>query len=263
MTLQVSLLGQIYGYTHLYPSNNHGDCTDDIWSPDLERRLFAHSCTSSRSPRPPGLPMSPSHTAFTILVDFHSLHNHSSSAVSSLHHTVNLLTHGLSYTNSKTACSLMASAHEHTPGTLWPFQAKPKVKKLLLRLAGSFLDFKLLLWSVWQHCPIHPSIINLASWRTTAAPQYQKEVVLVVRMHLRRIPLEVFQTRPTGRRPWGRSRTLWSDYLFVWRGSASGSPQEVLERVAGVNNIWDVYPAAIATRQLMDAWTNTHTYIYI
>lgn len=118
------------------------------------------------------------------------------------------------------------------------FRPNPKLKNYCSDLQDHFWTLNYCYGQRDNTAPsIHPSIINLASWRTTAAPQYQKEVVLVVRMHLRHIPLEVYRTRPTGRRPWGRSRTLWSDYLFVWRGNASGSPQEVLERVAGVNNI--------------------------
>ena len=35
-------------------------------------------------------------------------------------------------------------------------------------------------------------------------------------------PLEVFQVRPTGRRPLGRPRTRWSPF---WPGNASGSPK--------------------------------------
>ncbi|KAL6457828.1 hypothetical protein MHYP_G00330580 [Metynnis hypsauchen] len=35
----------------------------------------------------------------------------------------------------------------------------------------------------------------------------------LVRMASGRLPREVFQTCPTGRRPWGRPRTRWRDYI--------------------------------------------------
>lgn len=65
-----------------------------------------------------------------ILNDFLCLHNLTSSAVLALNHAVNLLTHGLSYTNSKN--------HKYTrtpkiaPGILLRDQAKPRVKEIYL-----------------------------------------------------------------------------------------------------------------------------------
>ncbi|XP_061892442.1 uncharacterized protein LOC133642332 [Entelurus aequoreus] len=46
----------------------------------------------------------------------------------------------------------------------------------------------------------------------------------MVRMPPERLPKEVFRARPTGRRPRGRPRTRWEDY--VWPGNASGSPRK-------------------------------------
>jgi len=47
--------------------------------------------------------------------------------------------------------------------------------------------------------------------------------------HLIRIPLEVFQARPTGRRPRGRPRTRWRDYISLLAWERLGIPQEELE----------------------------------
>ena len=48
----------------------------------------------------------------------------------------------------------------------------------------------------------------------------------LVRMPTGRLPLEVFQARPVGRRPRGRPTTRWRDYSQHWPGNASGSPRQ-------------------------------------
>lgn len=58
-----------------------------------------------------------------------------------------------------------------------------------------------------------------------AAPWCRKEPMRLfwhlIRMPLERLPLEVFQARPSGRRPRDRPRTCWRDYLLytTWLNS--------------------------------------------
>ncbi|KAK3575180.1 hypothetical protein QTP86_020916, partial [Hemibagrus guttatus] len=52
------------------------------------------------------------------------------------------------------------------------------------------------------------------------------------RMPPGRLPGEVFQACPTGKRPWGRPRTRWRDYVFRLAWERLGVPPEELEEVA-------------------------------
>jgi len=53
-----------------------------------------------------------------------------------------------------------------------------------------------------------------------------------------RLPLEVFQAPPTGRRPRGRPRTRWRDYISQLAWERLGIPQNELENVAGEREVW-------------------------
>ncbi|KAI3355102.1 hypothetical protein L3Q82_017969 [Scortum barcoo] len=48
-----------------------------------------------------------------------------------------------------------------------------------------------------------------------------------------RLPREVFQACPTGRRPRGRPRTCWRDYVSQLAWERLGVPPEELEEVSG------------------------------
>jgi len=78
----------------------------------------------------------------------------------------------------------------------------------------------LLVWGLHWHCPVDIII----AWKMTK-----------VRMPPGRLPGEEFRARPTGRRPRGRPRTCWRDYVSRL---ASGSPPEELEEVAGDRDVW-------------------------
>uniref|UniRef100_A0A8C2ZC47 Reverse transcriptase domain-containing protein n=1 Tax=Cyclopterus lumpus TaxID=8103 RepID=A0A8C2ZC47_CYCLU len=60
----------------------------------------------------------------------------------------------------------------------------------------------------------------------------------LVRMPPGRLPLEVFRARPTGRRPRGRPRTRWRDYISRLALERLGIPQNELESVAGEREAW-------------------------
>uniref|UniRef100_A0A8C6NQ68 Reverse transcriptase domain-containing protein n=1 Tax=Nothobranchius furzeri TaxID=105023 RepID=A0A8C6NQ68_NOTFU len=60
----------------------------------------------------------------------------------------------------------------------------------------------------------------------------------LVRMPPGRLPGEVFQARPTGRRPKGRPRTRWRDYVSHLARERLGIPPEELVQVAGEREVW-------------------------
>ncbi|KAI3353792.1 hypothetical protein L3Q82_005015 [Scortum barcoo] len=53
-----------------------------------------------------------------------------------------------------------------------------------------------------------------------------------------RLPREVFQACPTGRRPRGRPRTRWRNYVSRLAWERLGVPPEELEEVSGVREVW-------------------------
>ncbi|CAB1457291.1 unnamed protein product [Pleuronectes platessa] len=54
----------------------------------------------------------------------------------------------------------------------------------------------------------------------------------LVRMPTGRLPWEVFQARPVGRRPRGRPRTRWRDYISTLAWERLGIPPSELVNVA-------------------------------
>ncbi|KAI3355238.1 hypothetical protein L3Q82_018092, partial [Scortum barcoo] len=77
-----------------------------------------------------------------------------------------------------------------------------------------------------------------------AAPSHREESAevawaSVLRMPPGRLPREVFQACPTGRRPQGRPRTRWRDYVSQLAWERLGIPPEELEEVSGVREgVW-------------------------
>ncbi|KAK3556338.1 hypothetical protein QTP70_007102 [Hemibagrus guttatus] len=53
-----------------------------------------------------------------------------------------------------------------------------------------------------------------------------------------RLPGEVFRACPTGKRPRGRPRTRWRDYVFQLARECLGVPPEELEEVAREREVW-------------------------
>uniref|UniRef100_A0A671UC54 ribonuclease H n=1 Tax=Sparus aurata TaxID=8175 RepID=A0A671UC54_SPAAU len=60
----------------------------------------------------------------------------------------------------------------------------------------------------------------------------------LMRMPPGRLPREVFLARPTGRRPRGRPRTRWTDYISSLAWERLGIPQSELADVAGERDVW-------------------------
>ncbi|TWW64583.1 hypothetical protein D4764_22G0002300 [Takifugu flavidus] len=59
-----------------------------------------------------------------------------------------------------------------------------------------------------------------------------------VRMPPGRLPGEVFRACPSGRRPPGRPRTRWRDYVSRLAWERLGIPPDELEEVAGEREVW-------------------------
>ncbi|TWW74429.1 hypothetical protein D4764_14G0004320 [Takifugu flavidus] len=60
----------------------------------------------------------------------------------------------------------------------------------------------------------------------------------LVRMPPGRLPGEVFRACPSGRRPPGRPRTCWRDYVSRLAWERLGTPPDELEEVAGEREVW-------------------------
>ena len=60
----------------------------------------------------------------------------------------------------------------------------------------------------------------------------------LVRMPPGRLPWQVFQARPAGRRPRGRPRTRWRDYISTLAWERLGIPQSELVKVAREREVW-------------------------
>ncbi|KAK5859728.1 hypothetical protein PBY51_021260 [Eleginops maclovinus] len=60
----------------------------------------------------------------------------------------------------------------------------------------------------------------------------------LVRMPPGRLSREVFQARPTGKRPRGRPRTRWRDYISSLTWERLGVPQSELVDVARERKVW-------------------------
>ncbi|TWW78199.1 hypothetical protein D4764_11G0003200 [Takifugu flavidus] len=82
----------------------------------------------------------------------------------------------------------------------------------------------------------------------------------LVRMPPGRLPGEVFRACPSGRRPPGRPRTRWRDYVSRLAWERLGIPPDELEEVAGEREVWAsllrLLPPAtrISGREWMDGW---------
>lgn len=63
-----------------------------------------------------------------------------------------------------------------------------------------------------------------------------------------RLPLEVFQARPTGKRPQGRPRTRRRDWISHLAWESPGIPQKNLESVVRKRDIWNTLLSLLSLR---------------
>jgi len=76
----------------------------------------------------------------------------------------------------------------------------------------------------------------------------------LIRMPPGCLPLEVSRARLTGRRPRGRPRTRWRDYISHLAWEHLGVPQEELESVAGERDVWGLCLACCPHDLDPDKW---------
>ena len=74
--------------------------------------------------------------------------------------------------------------------------------------------------------------------RRVAGFSLRDRVRYLVRMPPGLLPREVFQAPPTGRRPRGRPRTRWRDYISKLAWERLGIPQSELVNVAREREVW-------------------------
>ena len=70
----------------------------------------------------------------------------------------------------------------------------------------------------------------------------------LVRMPPGRVPQEVFQARPAGRRLRGRPRTRWRDYISTLAWEHLGIPQSELADVAGKREVLETQLELLPSR---------------
>ena len=70
----------------------------------------------------------------------------------------------------------------------------------------------------------------------------------LLRMPPGHLPREVFQTCPARRRPRGRPRTRWKDYISMLAWEHLGIPQSELADVAGKKQVWGTLLELLPTR---------------
>ena len=89
-----------------------------------------------------------------------------------------------------------------------------------------------ILEGAWEFAqPVHMCFVDLEK-------AFIKWLGHLVRMPPGRLPGEVFRARPTGRRPRGRPRTRWRDFVSRLAWEHLGIPQEELDKVAGEREVW-------------------------
>ena len=74
----------------------------------------------------------------------------------------------------------------------------------------------------------------------------------LMRMPPGRLPREVFLARPTGRRPRGRPRTRWMDYISSLAWERLGIPGSELADVAGERDVWGLLLKLVPRDPILD-----------
>ncbi len=86
----------------------------------------------------------------------------------------------------------------------------------------------------------------------------------LVRMPPGRLPREVFQARPAGRRPRGRPRSRWRDYISAQAWECCGMRQSEQVDVAREREVWSppAETAASATQPWISGWRWMDRFMY-
>ena len=126
----------------------------------------------------------------------------------------------------------LTSGHELwvvTQRTRWRVQAAEM--SFLRRLAGLSLRDRVRSSVIREELGVDPLLLRVER-------SQMRRLGHLVRMPPGRLPGEVFRARPTGRRPRGRPRTRWRDYVSRLAWERLGVPREELDEVAGEREVW-------------------------
>ncbi|TWW53039.1 hypothetical protein D4764_0225990 [Takifugu flavidus] len=102
---------------------------------------------------------------------------------------------------------------------------------LLRRVAGLSLRDRVRRSDIWEGLGVEPLLLHIERSQLGRLGH-------LARMPSGRLPLGVFRTCPTGRRPRGRPRTRGRDYISRLAWERLGVPPEELMEVAGERAVW-------------------------
>ena len=123
------------------------------------------------------------------------------------------------------------------PHKLWVVAESTRLRiqvakmSFLPRVAGLSLRDRVRSSDIWRELGVEPLLLRVERSQLRWFRH-------LTRMPPGRLPLEVFRARPTGRRPRGRPRTRWRDYISLLAWEHLGIPQEELDSVAGEKEAW-------------------------
>ncbi|KAK3537288.1 hypothetical protein QTP70_006984 [Hemibagrus guttatus] len=101
----------------------------------------------------------------------------------------------------------------------------------LRRVAGRSLRDRVRSSVTWEELGVEPLLLRIERGQL-------RWLGHLFRMPPGRLPGEVFRACPTGKRPRGRPRTRWRDYVFRLAWERLGVPPEELEEVAREREVW-------------------------
>ena len=133
---------------------------------------------------------------------------------------------------STRCCRVMSYGHE-----LWVVTERTRLRvqaaemSFLHRVAGLSLRDRVRSLVIWEELGVDPLLLCVER-------SQMKWLGHLIRMPPGRLPGEVFRARPTGRRPRGRPRTRWRDYVSRLAWECLRIPWEELDEVAGEREIW-------------------------
>ncbi|KAK3512527.1 hypothetical protein QTP70_015639 [Hemibagrus guttatus] len=101
----------------------------------------------------------------------------------------------------------------------------------LRRVAGRSLRDRVRSSVTWEELGVEPLLLHIERGQL-------RWLGHLFRMPPGRLPGEVFRACPTGKRPRGRPRTRWRDYVSRLAWERLGVPKEKLEEVSGEREVW-------------------------
>ncbi|KAK3530440.1 hypothetical protein QTP86_024352 [Hemibagrus guttatus] len=101
----------------------------------------------------------------------------------------------------------------------------------LHRVAGRSLRDRVRSSVTWEELRVEPLLLHIERGQL-------RWLGHLFRMPPGRLPGEVFRACLTGKRPWGRPRTRWRDYVSQLAWEYLGVPPEELEELSGEREVW-------------------------